>query len=123
MTMVFAGAPALERLRRRPRARAALAGVTAAALGALLLLALGMASATLFRQRAPGSPLDALRDLAFGVADAAARQDGEWLVGRPDLAALALAAGAFALVATRRCGPLAAMALGVACGLLRGTFD
>lgn len=90
MTFVFAGGPALEWLRRKPRARAALAGVTAAALGALVWLALGAVGTTL--------------------------AGGEGV----DVAAAILATGAFALLATRRLGALAAMALGVACGLLRG---
>lgn len=89
MTFVVAGAPALEALRRRPRARSALAGVTAAALGALLWLASGVVSAT----------------LAGG--------------DRVDVAAAMLATAAFAAIATRRVGVLAAMALGVGCGLLR----
>ena len=89
MTFVLAGAPLLERLRTRPRARAALAGVTGAALGALLQLALGILAAT-------------LRPAATGF----------------DAIATAIAALAFVAVASRRLGVLAAMALGVAAGLL-----
>jgi chromate transporter len=93
MTCVLAGAPLLERLRARPRARAALAGVTGAALGALLQLALGILAAT-------------LRPAATGF----------------DAIATAIAALAFVAVASRRLGVLAAMALGVAAGLLRAAL-
>lgn len=93
MTFVLAGAPLLERLRARPRARAALAGVTGAALGALLQLALGVLAAT-------------LRPAATGF----------------DGVATGIAGLAFVAVASRRLGVLAAMALGVAAGLLRAAL-
>ncbi|MFO0279021.1 MAG: chromate transporter, partial [Planctomycetota bacterium] len=93
MTFVLAGAPLLERLRARPRARAALAGVTGAALGALLQLALGVLAAT-------------LRPAATGF----------------DGVATGIAGLAFVAVASRRLGVLAAMALGVAAGLLRAAM-
>lgn len=92
MLFIFLGAPWVEALRHNRIAANALAGITAAVLGVLVHLA-----------------------LVFGTAVV-------WPHGRAqglDVAALVLALGAFAALATRRLGVLAVVLLGAAIGFLR----
>lgn len=76
--MVFLGAPWVDRLPRYPRARAALAGVSAAATGAIACLAAKLLLAAAFEPSAAGEPRT-----AFGV---------DWTAPRPTSIALCVAA-------------------------------